>query len=349
MLKQPLFWFIFGFIIVVMKNDISKTQIAIFSTLGDGHKIRVRIEDENVWLTQKLISELFEVSTPTVNEHLKNIFESGEIEEKSVIRNFRITAQDGKEYDTKHYNLDAILAVGYRVRSERGTQFRQWATDKLREYLIKGFTMDDERLKQGGGRARYFQELLQRVRDIRSSERLFYQKVTDIYATSIDYKLDDELTKKFFATVQNKMHYAVHGHTAAEIIAKRADSKKPLMGLTSFKGDFITTGDVMVAKNYLTEEELNQLNLIVSLYIDFAELQAKTGRLMKMQDWITKLDEFLTVSEKKLLKTAGTVSAKQAEDKVLEEYDKYRREQDKKYISDFDREVNKILGQQPKA
>lgn len=326
-----------------MKKDITKPQIAIFSTLGDGHKIRVRIEDENVWLTQKLISELFEVDVKTVNEHLKNIFSDCEVQENSVIRNFRITASDGKSYDTKHYNLEAILAVGYRVRSERGTQFRQWATDKLREYLIKGFTMDDERLKQGGGRARYFQELLQRVRDIRSSERLFYQKVTDIYATSLDYKLDAELTKKFFATVQNKMHYAVHGHTAAEVIAKRADSKKPLMGLTGFKGDFITMGDVLVAKNYLTEEELNQLNLIVSLYIDFAELQAKTGRLMKMQDWITKLDEFLTVSEKKLLQSAGTVSAKQAEDKALEEYDKYRREQDKKYISDFDREVSKIL------
>ena len=191
-------------------HDNQNPQVAIYQAFGDEQKIRVRIEDENVWLTQKLIAELFDVSVPTVNEHLKNILESKELNEISVIRKFLITADDGKGYETKHYNLDVILAVGYRVRSEKGTQFRKWATEKLREYLIKGFTMDDERLKQGGGRARYFQELLQRVRDIRSSERMFYQKVTDIYATSIDYKVDAELTQKFFATVQNKMHYAVH-------------------------------------------------------------------------------------------------------------------------------------------
>lgn len=328
---------------VGMAKEIKKSQIAIYQVLGDEQKIRVRIEDENVWLTQKLIAELFGVNIPTVNEHLKNIFESNELDENSVIRNFRITATDGKNYNTNHYNLDAILAVGYRVRSDRGTQFRQWATERLREYLIKGFTMDDERLKQGGGRARYFQELLQRVRDIRSSERMFYQKVTDIYATSIDYKVDTELTRKFFATVQNKMHFAVHGHTAAEIINKRADSKKPLMGLTSFKSDYITADDIVVAKNYLTEKEINQLNLIVSLYIDFAELQATSGRLMKMQDWIMKLDEFLTASEKELLHSAGTVSAKQAEKKALLEYERYRQKKDKKYISDFDREIKKIL------
>ncbi|MFA5830213.1 MAG: virulence RhuM family protein [Candidatus Paceibacterota bacterium] len=327
-----------------MKKETQKSQIAIYQILDGDQKIRVRIEDENVWLSQKLIAELFDVSVPTVNEHLKNIFEEQELDENSVIRNFRITASDGKGYDTKHYNLEAILSVGYRVRSLRGTQFRTWATEKLREYLIKGFTMDDERLKQGGGRARYFQELLQRVRDIRSSERMFYQKVTDIYATSIDYKVDAELTQKFFATVQNKMHFAVHGHTAAEIITKRADSKKPLMGLMSFKGDYITTDDISVAKNYLTEPEINQLNLIVSLYIDFAELQAGGGRLMKMADWIKKLDEFLTISEKKLLHSAGTVSAKDAEKKALAEYEKYRAEQDRNYISDFDREVKKILG-----
>jgi len=326
-----------------MKKETKKPQIVIYQTLGDKQKISVRIEDENVWLTQKLIAELFDVSVPTVNEHLKNIFESDELEGNSVIRNFRITATDGKEYDAKHYNLDVILAVGYRVRSDRGTQFRKWATERLREYLIKGFTLDDERLKQGGGRARYFQELLQRVRDIRSSERMFYQKVTDIYATSIDYKIDAELTQKFFATVQNKMHYAVHEHTAAEIIAQRADSKKPLMGLTSFKSDYITTDDIVVAKNYLTESEINQLNLIVSLYIDFAELQAASGRLMKMQDWIKKLDEFLSISEKKLLHSAGSVSAKQAEKKALAEYEKYRSIQDKNYVSDFDREVKKLL------
>lgn len=324
-------------------SDNQKPQIAIYHTLGDEQKISVRIEDENVWLTQKLIAELFDVSVPTVNEHLKNIFESAELDESSVIRNFRITAGDGKGYDTKHYNLEVILAVGYRVRSEKGTQFRKWATEKLREYLIKGFTMDDERLKQGGSRARYFQELLQRVRDIRSSERIFYQKVTDIYATSIDYKVDAELTQKFFATVQNKMHYAAHGHTAAEIVSLRADNKKPLMRLTSFKSDYITADDIVIAKNYLTEQEINQLNLIVSVYIDFAELQASSGRLMKMQDWINKLDEFLKISEKKLLHSAGSVSAKQAEQMALEEFEKYRAGRDKTYISDFDREVKKLL------
>ncbi|OGK10871.1 cell filamentation protein Fic [Candidatus Roizmanbacteria bacterium RIFCSPHIGHO2_01_FULL_35_10] len=326
-----------------MKKEIKKPRIAIYQTLGDEQKISVRIEDENVWLTQKLIAELFDVDVRTVNEHLKNIFLEQELAENSVIRNFRITAVDGKDYDTKHYDLDAILAVGYRVRSQQGTQFRKWATERLREYLIKGFTLDDERLKQAGGRARYFQELLQRVRDIRSSERLFYQKVTDIYATSIDYKQDAKLTRKFFATVQNKMHFAVHGHTAAEIINKRADSKKPLMGLMSFKSDYITTDDIVIAKNYLNENELNQLNLIVSLYIDFAELQASSGRLMKMQDWIKKLDEFLTISEKQLLHSAGRVSAKQAEKKALVEYEIYRRDRDANYISDFDREIKKLM------
>lgn len=320
-----------------------KPQIIIYQTLGGEQKIHVRIEDENVWLTQKLIAELFGVDVRTVNEHLINIFFEQELDETSVVRNFRITANDDKTYDTKHYSLDAILAVGYRVRSDRGTQFRKWATERLREYLIKGFTIDDERLKQGGGRARYFQELLQRVRDIRSSERMFYQKVTDIYATSIDYKVDADLTQKFFATVQNKMHYAVHGHTAAEIIAQRADNKKPLMGLTSFKSDYITADDIVVAKNYLTEAEINQLNLIVSLYIDFAELQANSNRLMKMRDWIKKLDEFLTISEKNLLHSAGKISAKQAEEKALKEYKKYCQERDKNYISDFDREVKKLL------
>lgn len=326
-----------------MKKETQKPQISIFQPLNTGQKIRVRIENENVWLTQKLIAELFDVTVPTVNEHLKNIFEEDELEENSVIRNFRITAKDGKGYDTKHYNLDSILAVGYRVRSNRGTQFRKWATERLREYLIKGFTMDDERLKQGDGRARYFEELLQRIRDIRSSERMFYQKVTDIYASSIDYKLDAELTQKFFATVQNKMHFAVCGKTAAEIIASRADAKKSLMGLTSFKQDNITESDITIAKNYLTENEITQLNLIVSLYIDFAELQASNGRLMKMQDWIKKLDEFLTISEKNLLHSAGKISAKEAEKKALAEFEKYRRERDQNYVSDFDRELAKLL------
>ncbi len=328
-----------------MKKETKKPQIVIYQVIGEEQKIRVRIEDENVWLTQKLIAELFDIDVRTVNEHLVNIYLERELDEDSTIRNFRIVQKEASREiarDIKHYNLEAILAVGYRVRSERGTQFRKWATERLREYLIKGFTMDDERLKQGGGRARYFEELLARIRDIRSSERMFYQKVTDIYATSIDYKVDADLTKKFFATVQNKMHYAVHGHTAAEVIAQRVDSQKPLMGLTSFKGNYITEEDTHIAKNYLSESEINQLNLIVSLYLDFAQLQAMSGRLMKMQDWIKKLDEFLTISEKKLLHSAGNVSAKQAEKKALKEYEKYRKVQDKNYISDFDREVKKI-------
>lgn len=329
-----------------MRKNTNKPQIAIYKTFGDEQKISVRIENENVWLTQKLIAGLFGVDVRTVNEHLKNIFDEGELDQKATIRKFRIVQKEASREvtrDVKHYNLDVVLAVGYRVRSDEGTQFRKWATERLREYLIKGFTMDDERLKQGGGRARYFQELLQRIRDIRSSERMFYQKVTDIYATSIDYKVDAKETQKFFATVQNKMHYAVHGHTAAEIIAKRADSKKPLMGLTSFRSEYITMEDIAVAKNYLTEKEINQLNLIVSLYIDFADLQASSGRLMKMQDWIKKLDEFLIVSEKNLLHSAGKVSAKQAQQKALIEYEKYRQNEDKNYISDFDREVKKLL------
>jgi len=324
-------------------KKIQEAQIIIYEAKDGKARIDVRFEEKNVWLTQKLIAELFGTTTANVNIHLKNIFQQKELDENSVIKDFLITASDRKQYRTKHYNLEAIIAIGYRVNSDRGTLFRQWATERLKEYIVKGFTLDDVRLKQGGRKSRYFEELLARIRDIRSSERMFYQKVTDIYTTSIDYKVDAGLTQKFFATVQNKMHYAVHGYTAAEIIVQRADSRKPLMGLTSFKSDYITANDIAIAKNYLTESEINQLNLIVSLYIDFAELQATNDRLMKMTDWIKKLDEFLTISEKKLLYSAGKVSAKQAEKKALKEYGKYRQDEDKKYISDFDREVKKIL------
>jgi len=324
-----------------MKKPLNN-KIIIYQTEDGQTKVSVHFEDETVWLTQKLMAELFEVSVPTVNEHLKNIFSAGELDENSVIRKFRITASDGKEYQAKHYNLDTIIALGYRVNSKRATQFRIWATARLRDYIIKGFALDDERMKQNGIRSRYFEELLQRVRDIRSSERNFYQKVTDIYATSIDYNVDDERTRKFFATVQNKMHYAVHGHTAAEIINERVDNTKPMMGLTSFKGKYITVGDVRIAKNYLSKKELHQLNLIVSLYLDFAELQATNERPMKMDDWIDKLDEFLKLSEKKLLDDAGKVSSKKAIDKAEAEFAKFKKAQDKKYISDFDRAIKKI-------
>ena len=324
-----------------MKQDKNESNIVIYTTEDGQAKLAVKIEGETVWLTQDQMAELFDKGRSTITEHIQNAFKEGEMDENSVCREFRRTGSDGKDYSVKHYNLDVTISVGYRVKSLRGTQFRIWATQRLREYIVKGFTLDDERFKQAGGRSRYFEELLQRIRDIRSSERNFYQKVTDIYATSIDYRKDDKLTQEFFATVQNKMHYAVHGHTAAEIIAKRADGSKRLMGLTSFKGDYITAGDITVAKNYLTENELKQLNLIVSMYLDFAELQASTGRLMKMADWITKLDEFLKVSERGLLNDAGKVSAEIAAAKAHQEFEKYKKEQDKNYISDFDKIVKK--------
>jgi len=282
---------------------------------------------------------LFDKSKSTINEHIQNIYQEKELVEEQTMRKFGISEFSTKP--TNYYNLDVIISVGYRVKSLRGTQFRIWATQRLREYIIKGYALDDERLKQNGGRSRYFEELLQRIRDIRSSERNFYQKVTDIYATSIDYRKDAKLTQEFFATVQNKMHYAVHGHTAAEVIAKRADGGKELMGLTSFKGNYIVSGDITIAKYYLTEDELKQLNLIVSMYLDFAELQAGSGRLMKMADWIAKLDDFLKINERGLLHDAGKVSAEEAAAKAQQEFDKYRKRLDKEYISDFDKLVKK--------
>ena len=324
----------------------NKSQIVIYQTSDGLTKIDVRLENETVWLTQEQIAHLFGKAKSTINEHIKNVFKEGELVESEVSQKFGIS-----EFQQKapiHYNLDVIISVGYRVKSPQGTQFRIWATKRIHEYIVKGFTMDDERLKQHGARSRYFEELLQRIRDIRSSERNFYQKVTDIYATSIDYKNDDEQTKLFFATVQNKMHYAVHGLTAAEMIKSRVDASKPFLGLTNFKGNYITQKDVEIAKNYLAEDELKQLNLIVTLYLDFAELQATNGRLMKMNDWIQKLDDFLKISEKELLKNAGTVSHKQAVEKANEEYKKYRETEDKKYISDFDREMKKLIKENKK-
>lgn len=325
-----------------MKKEDWQSKLVIYQSEDGQAKIDVHFEDETAWLTQDQMAELFDKGRSTIAEHIQNIYSEKELDEKAVCREFRRTGPDGKEYAVKHYNLDVIISVGYRVKSVRGTQFRIWATGRLRDYIIKGFALDDERLKQGGGRSRYFEELLQRVRDIRSSERNFYQKVTDIYATSVDYRKDDQLTKEFFATVQNKMHYAVHGHTAAEIVAERADSKKPMMGLSNFKGKYITANDAKVAKNYLSEKELKQLNLIVSLYLDFAELQATNERSMRMAEWSAKLDEFLKLSEKRLLTNAGKISADKAGQKAEAEYEKYRKERDKKFVSDFDREVKKL-------
>lgn len=317
------------------------SSLLIYQTTDGETKLDVRLENETVWLTQEQIAQLFGKAKSTINEHIKNVFKEGELVESDVSQKFGIS-----EFQQKapiHYNLDVIISVGYRVKSPQGTQFRIWATKRIHEYIVKGFTIDDERLKQHGARTRYFEELLQRIRDIRSSERNFYQKVTDIYATSIDYKKDDKQTKLFFATVQNKMHYAVHGLTAAEMIKNRVDATKPFIGLTNFKGNYITQKDITIAKNYLSEGELNQLNLIVSLYLDFAELQATNGRLMKMNDWIQKLDDFLKISEKELLTNAGSVSHKEAVRKANEEYNKYRETEDKKYVSDFDREMQKII------
>ena len=325
----------------MINKKTNNNKIIIYNSADGQTNLDVTLDGETVWLTQDQMAELFGKAKSTINEHIQNVYNQKELILDKTMRKFGISEFSTKP--TNCYNLDMIISVGYRVNSLRGTQFRIWATQKLKEYIIKGFTMDDERLKQGGGKARYFAELLQRIRDIRSSERNFYQKVTDIYATSIDYKKDGEITQKFFATVQNKIHYAVHGKTAAEMIVERANSKKPLMGLTNFRRDYITTNDITVAKNYLSELELKKLNLIVSLFLDFAELQAVEEQPMKMVDWIIKLDEFLKVSKKKILDDVGKMSHEQAIEKANAEFLKYRKEEDKNYVSDFDREVEKIL------
>ncbi len=323
-----------------MSDPIS--EVMIYQTPGGKIRVDVKMEDETVWLTQRQMAELFETDRTSITKHISNIIKEEELEEKLVCAKFAHTAEDRKTYQTIFYNLDMIISVGYRVNSHLGTKFRIWATQRLREYIFKGFALDDERLALGGGRARYFEELLQRIRDIRASERNFYQKVTDIYATSVDYQKDAELTREFFATIQNKLHYAVHGHTAAELIVERVDANKMYMGLTNFKGDYITLADTRVAKNYLSEKELYQLNIIVSLFLDFAQLQASNSRPMKMQQWIDKLDGFLKLSEKEILTHAGKISAEIADKMAHEEYDTYRSTEDKKYMSDFDREMKRI-------
>ena len=317
---------------------MTNSEFLLYKTIDNKVSINVQIQDETVWLTQEQMAELFSKSKPTINEHIKNIYTEKELSEEATMRKF-----GNSEFSTKptnYYNLDVIISVGYRVKSLRGTQFRQWATKRLREYIIKGFTMDDERLKQGGGR--YFRELLQRIRDIRSSERNLYQQVTDIYATSIDYKEDAKLTRQFFATVQNKMHVAAHGKTAAELVYERADAKKSNMGLTNFKGNYITSDDVKVAKNYLSEEELNILNLIVSQYLDFAELQATRQKAMTMQQWIDKLDEFLKLSDSSVLVGAGKIKHEQAMIKARCEFKKYRDEEMRRLESDFDKVTKEL-------
>lgn len=304
------------------ENGQVKSDLILYQTEDGKTRIAVRLQDETVWLTQKLMAELFQKDVRTINEHIKNIFSEGELSPESVIRNFRITASDGKTYDTAHYNLDVIISVGYRVKSHRGTQFRMWATQRLREYIIKGFTLDDDRLKQAGG-GHYFDELLARIRDIRSSEKVFWRKVLDIYATSIDYTPDSELSQRFFASVQNKMHWAAHGHTAAEIVYQRADAAKPNMGLTTWAGDSPRKADAEVAKNYLNEKELDVLNRIVSMYLDYAELQALSRKPMHMRDWIEKLDDFLKFNNRDILKHTGAISHEEALQKAHGEYERY--------------------------
>lgn len=301
----------------------NKSEIILYQTEDGKSRIEVKLHGETVWLSQKLMAELFRKSIPTINEHIKNIFKEGELQEDTVIRKFRITADDGKSYLTNFFNLDVIISVGYRVKSHRGTQFRIWATERLREYIIKGFTLDDERLKQAGS-GNYFDELLARIRDIRSSEKIFWLKVLDIYATSIDYDPNTDLSREFFAVLQNKMHWAAHGHTAAEIVHQRADASKPNMGLTSWHGDKPHKVDAEIAKNYLAIEELDILNRIVNFYLEFAELQALNRKPMYMQDWIIKLDDFLRLSERNILAHAGKISYEQAMEKAHEEYEKFR-------------------------
>ncbi|MHC9063494.1 virulence RhuM family protein [Nitrospira sp. CMX1] len=307
-----------------------QTSILLYQTEDGRTRIQCRFEDETIWLSQAQIGELFQTTVANINLHLKAIYAEGELAEAATIKPYLIVRREGVRQVSRevlHYSLPAILAVGYRVRSHRGTQFRQWATARLSEYLVKGFAMDDERLKNppGKGQTDYFDELLERIRNIRSSERRFYQKVLDIYATSVDYQSDTELSQQFFATVQNKMHWATHGRTAAEVIHQRVDATKPFMGLTTTRpGGIVRRDDVAIAKNYLTEGELHALNRIVTAYLEFAELQALNRRPMTMRDWITKLDEFLRLSGRELLNHAGKISAEAAKAKAELEYDRYR-------------------------
>jgi hypothetical protein len=328
-------------------------EIILYSTPEGDKKVGVLYHDENFWLTQKAIAELFNVRVPAVSKHLKNIFESGELDEDSVVSILETTAADGKNYKTKYYNLDAIIAVGYRVNSYQATQFRIWATRTLKEFIIKGFVLDDERLKQGGHFGKdYFDELLERIREIRASERRFYQKITDIYALSADYDKNAPITQEFFATVQNKLHWAITGKTAAEIMYDSADAEKIHMGLTSWKqapDGKILKSDVSIAKNYLSEAHIRELNRIVTAYLDLAENRAERQILMKMEDWVQFLHSFLELSNYPILKDKGRVSALEAKLKAEQEYESYRKKQDREYISDFDREIKRIQGKQEKT
>ena len=318
-----------------------KNDFLLFSSADGKISVDVRFDGETVWLSLEQMANLFERDKSTVSRHIKNVFNENELDENSVVANFATTARDGKTYQVEHFNLDVIISVGYRVKSLRGTQFRQWATKRLNEYIRKGFTLDDERLKNGGGR--YFKELLQRIRDIRSSERNLYQQVTDIFSTSIDYDKNSPLTKNFFATVQNKLHFAAHNHTAAEIIFQRADQNQPLMGMTNFSGNYITKFDVGIAKNYLNEKELQVLNLLVSRFLDYAELQALEEKTMTMQNWTDELDRQILNDNRQLLTDKGSISHKQAIEKAEKEFIAYRQKEMQRLESDFDKAIKKIV------
>ena len=331
-----------------MNNEMMPiSNFVIFETDNGKVNVEVFFQNDTLWLTQKTIAELFEKGRSTITEHLKNIFAEGELDEESVCREFRHTAEDGKNYNTRYYNLRVITAVGYRVNSQRATEFRKWATEVLHEFIIKGFVMDDERLKQGSHFGKdYFDEMLERVREIRLSERRFYQKITDIYTLSADYSKDNQMTKDFFASVQNKLHWAISGRTAAEIIYSEADAEKIYMGLKTWKNapvGKILKSDVTVAKNYLEKEHLRALERIVSAYLDLAEDRAQRNIVMNMKDWAVYLDKFLEFSDYPILLDKGKISALEAKIKAETEYDKYRVVQDGEYISDFDKFAKRLL------
>ncbi|HEY8750365.1 MAG TPA: virulence RhuM family protein [Tepidisphaeraceae bacterium] len=334
-----------------------QSEIILYQTEDGRTRIQCRFENETIWLTQALIAELFQTTKQNVSLHIRNIFEEGELQEDRTVKEYLTVQNEGGRSVSRsvtHYNLDVIISVGYRVRSLRGTQFRQWATARLTEFLVKGFTMDDDRLKNppGKGQTDYFDELLERIRDIRSSERRFYQKVLDIYATSIDYCPNADMSQQFFATVQNKMHWATHGHTAAEVIAARADAGKPFMGLTTTRvPGVVRKDDVSIAKNYLNEDELAVLNRIVNAYLDFAELQAMSRKTMTMSDWIGKLDDFLKLSDRELLNHAGKISADDAREKAEAEYERYRKlidSQPRAVDGDFEQSIKKLPRRKPR-
>ncbi|MGY6523519.1 MAG: virulence RhuM family protein [Mongoliitalea sp.] len=332
-----------------MSDLVPHNSDFILYTSQDGEvRVDVFVHNESVWLTQKAMQDLFDRSKSTVSEHISNVFKEGELDENQVVRKFRTTADDGKDYEVSYYNLDVIISVGYRIKSQRGTQFRIWATKTLKEFIIKGFVLDDKRLKQGGqvfGKD-YFEELLERIREIRASERRFYQKITDIYAEcSIDYDANSETTQNFYKTVQNKLHWAITGNTAAEIIESRANANNPNMGLTTWKNSpdgKILKSDINIAKNYLSEKEISELNRLVELYLNFAELQAERNIPMKMNEWVEALDSFLKINRYDLLNNPGKISHEMAIKKAESEYSKFRIIQDQKFISDFDNQIKKV-------